>query len=159
MQEDSEKTKEPEKTGKTWTQEEHDAYVKARVDKQRNAFAEQIAEKDARIAELEAAAKESGERVKAFEHERELAQMAAQVEQETGIPAGVLRGSTLDELKAHAEQLKAVIRPYPSINPAAVPGQVPAAAKPTRTEILGIKDAKQRIAAIRENPSLFPELS
>ena len=158
MPEDTAATVDAAASGKVWTQEEHDAYVKSRIDKQNAKNAEAIAAKDARIAELEAQAKEQADKLHGFEAQQQRAQWAQEVEQETGIPAAVLRGDSLDELKAHAEALKAVIRPYPSINPAAIPNEGMQAPKLSRADVLGIKDARQRIAAMRENPALFPEI-
>ncbi len=41
--------------------------------------------------------------------EKQQAEWKTQVAQETGVPAGLLRGSTLEELQAHGEALKAAL--------------------------------------------------
>ena len=159
MPEGIEATVDAAATGKVWTQEEHDAYVKGRIDKQAARFGEQMAEKDARIAELEALNKEQASKLEGYQEKQQRAEWAKQVSDETGIPASVLRGDTLEDLKAHAEELKQVIKPYPTIQAGAIPKEHMGAPKVSRADVLGIKDAKERINAMREHQELFPELS
>lgn len=59
---------------------------------------------EARVAELEAAASE-------VEKQNALKALVAEVAKESGVPADVLRGSTREELEAHAETLKSLIKP------------------------------------------------
>jgi hypothetical protein len=40
----------------------------------------------------------------------------AEVARDTGLPADVLRGSSLEEMREHAESLKALLRPRPNLN-------------------------------------------
>lgn len=48
-------------------------------------------------------------KVKEYEQRDQLAEWAKEVSTETGVPANLLRGSSKEELAAHAEQLKALI--------------------------------------------------
>lgn len=74
----------------------------------------------ARLAEIEEAAKtaeqkaaerlaELEQKVAEYETREQVAAWKAQVAEATGIPADALRGSTLEEIQAHGEQLKALI--------------------------------------------------
>lgn len=49
-----------------------------------------------------------------YKHKDQLNAWADEVSKETGIPANVLRGNSLEELKAHAEALKSVIPQKPA---------------------------------------------
>ncbi|QAB17126.1 helicase [Leucobacter muris] len=68
----------------------------------------------------------------AFKAEKQQAAWAKEVAEATGVPAGVLRGSTLEELQAHAELLKPAfakepepLKPVPTIgNQPRNPGNV-----------------------------------
>lgn len=60
------------------------------------------AELDAKQAELD----EANNKIKGFEAAKEAAETRERVAREFGIPANVLRGSTEEELTAHAEGLK-----------------------------------------------------
>lgn len=86
-------------------------------------------------------------------HEKELSTWAAEVAEETGVPAGILRGDTRDELLAHAEAIKATLptNVYPIIPDSGKPAKT----KMTKEEILAIKDPAQRRAAIAEHADLF----
>lgn len=93
-----------------------------------------------RLAEIEEASKSEAQKaaerlaaledqVKTYETREQIAGWKASVSQETGVPASVLAGSTLEEIQAHAETLK------PLINTATQP---PAAAPvPTITQTPG----------------------
>lgn len=135
---------------KMWTQTEHDAYVKARIDKQRASYSEQLAEKDARIAELEAAANAANDKAQALEHDKQVREWAAQVSKETGVPASVIRGASLEEMQEHAKAIKETVSFYPAQQQGQTPGPVRTAAM-TRDEIAEIKDPRRRIAAIKAN--------
>ena len=66
--------------------------------------------------------------VQEFETAQQQAQLAREVSQETGIPADALRGSTKDELLAHANQIKAFMPPASPVihRQADIPGSQPA---------------------------------
>lgn len=49
----------------------------------------------------------------AYKAEKQQAAWKAEVSKKTGVPAKLLRGTTLDEIQSHAEQLDAVLHPKP----------------------------------------------
>ncbi|VXB22771.1 hypothetical protein [Citricoccus sp. K5] len=59
------------------------------------------------------------ERVKEFETKAERSKTVTEVAKDAGVPADALRGNTREELEAHAEVLKALIKPSGPV----VPGQ------------------------------------
>ena len=60
----------------------------------------------ATAADLDAAKAQLGE----YEHRDQVAAWRAQVSKETGVPADVLRGDTLEDLQAHGEALAPLLR-------------------------------------------------
>lgn len=78
--------------------------------KQLEAVSEDLKTKDADLEALRA-------KVSAFEHDREVAGWRDQVAADTGVPAGLLRGDTLEDLQAHAEAIAAA---YPKTGAAPV---------------------------------------
>ena len=105
------------------TQEELDKVIGARLAREREKFADYddlkaAASKLADYDDLKAAAS------KLADAEARLAQIDAQaaldkirndVAQEAGVPAGLLRGSTKDELAAHASALAEALKARPSV--------------------------------------------
>lgn len=49
----------------------------------------------------------------AYKAEKQQAAWKTEVSKKTGVPADLLRGSTLEDIQAHAEQLDAVLHPKP----------------------------------------------
>jgi hypothetical protein len=86
------------------------------------------------VERAEAAEKEAAE----LRSAREIEGWKAQVSKKTGVPANVLRGSTLDELEDHAASLKSLL-PEPR------PGRVPSEG---RTVTTGSGDPAQQLASI-----------
>lgn len=91
----------------------------------------------ARLAEIEEAskseAKKVAERLKAaedkaaaYEAREQIAGWKAEVSAETGVPASALRGSTKDEIAAHAAELKSLITQAHRPQPIPGEGQQPA---------------------------------
>lgn len=78
--------------------------------KQLEALNEQVRARDADIESLRA-------KVTAFEHERELAAWKEQVSSDTGVPANLLRGDTLEDLQAHAADIKAALEEHSKSRP------------------------------------------
>ena len=86
--------------------------------------AKELEEKAARLDALEAANKTDAEKLAAAEAKLAAYEKAAQakawadeVAAETGVPAHVLRGGSLEEMQAHAESLKAAFAPKAPVNP------------------------------------------
>lgn len=98
--------------------------------------------------ELEAAKAERDQ----LKHADEMRRWAAEVEQSTHVPAAVLRGSTKEEMQAHADQLlKAGFSNYGSVPDS---GEPPAPVA-TKESILAIEDDDARLAAIAAHIELF----
>lgn len=92
------------------TQEELDKVIGARLAREREKFADyddlkaaasKLADAEARLAQIDAQA--------------ELDKIRNDVAQEAGVPAGLLRGSTKDELAAHASALAEALKARPSV--------------------------------------------
>ena len=73
----------------------------------------------AKFTEVEAEKSRLAERVQEFETKAERSKTVAEVAKEAEVPAEALRGNTREELEAHAEVLKALIKPSGPI----IPGQ------------------------------------
>ncbi|HLU63427.1 MAG TPA: hypothetical protein VKY66_02755 [Protaetiibacter sp.] len=103
-----------------------------------------------RLRELETELEERRKR-------EQVAAWAAEVSEETGVPAGVLRGSTLDELKAHAAELKSLLtpaqqgaQPVPGVSqaPHGKPGNIPLADQIRAAEEAGDRDTAAALKAV-----------
>ena len=106
-------------------------------------------ELDAANKRAEDAEKKAGE----LERARQLTDWAAQVSRETGVPASVLRGQTLEEMQAHAAQISAAMPIYPQVGNDPAGNQQPP--QMTKEQILAIENARERKAAIAANLALF----
>lgn len=80
-----------------------------------------------RITELESTTTDLTEQVQGYESEKQHAALVKQVAEATGVPSDVLRGGTEEELTAHAESLKELMKPSAPIidNQAKTPGDPP----------------------------------
>ena len=92
------------------TQEELDKVIGARLARERDKYADyddlkaaasKLADAEARLAQIDAQAA--------------LDKIRNDVAQEAGVPAGLLRGSTKDELAAHASALAEALKAQPSV--------------------------------------------
>lgn len=91
---------------KTYTEQEVDARIKARIDKQNAKHADEMAKLAQRIEELEArSASVEAERDK-LKVESERAAWAEAASAATGVPKSLLRGESAEEYMAHAEDIK-----------------------------------------------------
>ena len=80
------------------------------------------------MSEADKAAKRTQEleaQVAAYEAKEQQAEWKAQVSAKTGIPAEALRGSTLEEIQAHADILKPLVHPAPKLPNVPNPAQHP----------------------------------
>lgn len=104
------------------TQADLDRIIGDRLARERSKYGDydELKSKAAQFDELEEAKKTELEKVQAklakaeakvadFERAAQLATWKAQVAEETGVPASVLAGSTLEELQAHAEILSPLL--------------------------------------------------
>lgn len=112
------------------TQAELDRIIADRLSRERSKYAdyEDLQAKAQRLAEIEEANKTEAEKaaeqlatlqakVAEYETREQINAWKADVSKETGVPAAVLAGNTLEEIQAHAESLKPLITP--SAQPAA----------------------------------------
>lgn len=96
------------------------------------------------------------EELDAMKAERDQEKWLSEVAAETGVDASLIRGSSKEEMAAHAA---AIAKAYKK--PAAPSGQSDTrkgdggGAKLTKADILAIKSSRERKAAIRENIELF----
>jgi len=89
--------------------------------------------------------------IDALKTEKQQREWLDKVSSETGVPASVLRGDSLEEIEAHAKSIQADIPLYPSTEEG---GEQHVPAK-TKEEILAIEDPIKRKTAIAENLDLF----
>ena len=73
----------------------------------------------AKFQEAEAARNELATKLQAVEQEKERAALVSEVAEAKGVPASALRGSTREELEAHADDITALIKPAGPV----IPGQ------------------------------------
>lgn len=146
---------------RTFTQEEVNEMVGSARKKERQKFAnydeyraasEQLPELQRKAEESEAQLAEANARIAEFEQQRQIAEWAEQAARETGVPASVLKGSTLDELQAHAQQIKAAMPVYPTLPADGGEANPPAI---TKEEIYKIKNREERVMAMGQHPELF----
>lgn len=119
-----------------------------------------------RLAEIEEANKTEAEKTaerlakleaenQSYKQREQQATWRAEVAKATGVPADVLRGSTLEEIQAHAETLKPLLTGQAATKDAPVPtvGQTPAnpGAVPLREQIAAAEKAGNRelVAALK----------
>ena len=90
--------------------------------------------KESQMSEADKAAKRTQEleaQVAAYKAKEQQAEWKAQVSAKTGIPAEALRGSTLEEIQAHADILKPLVHPAPKLPNVPNPAQHPEGKPPT----------------------------
>lgn len=147
------------------SQEQFDSLIKERIERaKRSAVPDDYDELKARAAELgeqveqgKATLTEMTERAQAAEAERDELRHAAEVEgwkvdvaAKSGVPASVLRGDTPEDIQAHADAIKASMPVYPQVTEHGGESQPMG-----RRQILSIKDARERKAAILANLDQF----
>lgn len=141
---------------RTYTQEEVDRTVKGRIDKQNEKHRAEMekAEKAAQEAteRAEAAEKKAAE----MEAEKARAALVSKAAVDAGVSADVLArmvGDTEEEIAANAAVLAEAIpkAAFPSVTD----NGNQSAATVTKDDIRNIKNPKEQLRAIRENPGLF----
>lgn len=105
---------------------------------------EQLKEAIARAEKAEAEAAE-------LTRQKEVSEWKAEAARQTGIPADVLRGDTLEEITAHANAIKAALPAYRSLHDTGDHSAPPI----TKEGILSIKNDKERLEAIKKHIDLF----
>lgn len=130
--------------------------------KSNKAEADQLREKAAKWDEAQEAGKSELQRLQeqlaaataerdALAKEKETAQWAREVAEAKHVPASVLRGSTKEEMEAHADAILGSGLSFGSVPDGGE--QHPSNA--TRESILAIKNQQERLAAIKANLDLF----
>ena len=133
------------------SQADLDRVIRDRLERERSKFADydDLKARASKLDEIEEAAKTELEKAveRATAAEQKAAELAAsaqitewkaKVSEDTGVPVSVLAGSTLDELTAHAEQVKTLMAPTtpPKPTPLVVPavGKTPPALNSSKLE-------------------------
>ena len=110
-----------EQTESTFSQEDVNRIVQERLQREREKYSDYDELKAAaeRAQELEAEKTTLAERVAEFEAKEEQQKLVNSVAEATGIPAAALKGDTKEELEAHAEVLKSLMKTTGPV----IPGQ------------------------------------
>lgn len=110
-----------EQAESTFSQEDVNRIVQERLQREREKYSDYDDLKTAaeRAQELEAEKQTLAERVAEFEAKEEQQKLVNSVAEATGIPAAALKGDTKEELEAHAEVLKSLMKPTGPV----IPGQ------------------------------------
>lgn len=126
-----------EQAESTFSQEDVNRIVQERLQREREKYSDYDELKTAaeRAQELEAEKTTLAERVAEFEAKEEQSKLVAQVADDAGVPADALRGNTQEELEAHAEVLKSLMKTTGPV----IPGQEK---RPNKVE-----DSEERKAA------------
>ncbi len=106
----------------------------------------------AKVPDLLARAEKAESALAELQHAKELSEWRDKVAAETGIPAAALRGDTEDELREHAKAIRASMPVYPQVSEG---GGLDQGVPMTKDQILGIRNAAERRAAILANLELF----
>ena len=153
---------------KTFTQAELNAIVQKRVGEVTSKYAnyEELKEKAQRFDQIEEDSKSELQKanekadslqseldaLKAANRERELKE---KISAETGVPAGLLRGTSEEDLKAQAEAIAKYAKSNKGSYPQVQDSGETIPPRTTKAEILSIKNEKERLKAIEENIELF----
>lgn len=135
------------------TKEQADALIKARIDKQNAKHAKETDALTQKLAAEQADKAELEEELAVLKHDKELSEWKAQASKETGVPAEILKGETLEEIQSHAAQIKEAMPMYPTL-----PNDTGAANPPaptTKEEIYQIKNREERVRAMALHDELF----
>lgn len=100
---------------KTFTADEVDAKIKARIDKQNAKHAEEMESLKKRLEELEQVNAQAEAERDALKHKQDLADWAEAAAREHGVPAPLLRGNSAEEFMEHAEAIKAALSVAPVV--------------------------------------------
>ena len=105
----------------TFTQDDVNRIVQERLQREREKYSDYDDLKTAaeRAQELEEEKQTLAERVAEFEAKEERQKLVSDVANDTGVPADALRGDTKEELEAHAEVLKSLMKTTGPV----IPGQ------------------------------------
>ena len=110
-----------EQPDSTFSQEDVNRIVQERLQKKKKKYSDYDELKSAaeRAQELETEKQTLAEKLAEFEAKEERQKLVSTVADETGVPADALRGETKEELEAHAEVLKSLMKTTGPV----IPGQ------------------------------------
>ena len=110
-----------EQPDSTFSQEDVNRIVQERLQREREKYSDYDELKSAaeRAQELETEKQTLAEKLAEFEAKEERQKLVSTVADETGVPADALRGETKEELEAHAEVLKSLMKTTGPV----IPGQ------------------------------------
>lgn len=132
-----------------------DSVVKARIDKQNEKHAKELADKDAELAEANSQISELTSRLGVFEADAARKEIVDKVASETGLPAAqvaLLQGDSEEDLRIAADSLKASMPAfYPQV-PEAGAGTTPPLSK---EDITSTKSTEERVVLMGKHPELF----
>lgn len=94
------------------SQEALDQIISKRLERERRKYADydDLKAKAAQADDTAAKLAQAQARLDQIEADQQRAQWVSQVSEETGVPAELLRGNTLEELQAHGEALKDFVK-------------------------------------------------
>lgn len=94
------------------SQEALDQIISKRLERERRKYADydDLKAKAAQADDTASKLAQAQARLDQIEADQQCAQWRSQVSEETGVPAELLRGNTLEELQAHGEALKDFVR-------------------------------------------------
>ena len=101
-----------EQEGQSFSQDDVNRIVQERLQREREKYSDYDDLKTAaeRAQELETEKQTLAEKLAEFEAKEERQKLVSTVADDTGVPADALRGDTKEELEAHAEVLKALMK-------------------------------------------------
>lgn len=141
---------------RTYTQEEVDRTVKGRIDKQNEKHRAELEKAEKAAQEAAQRAEEAEKKVAEMEAAKTRSDLVAKAAAEAGVSADVLArmaGDTEEEIAANAAVLSEAIpkAAFPNVSD----NGNQSAATVTKEDIKSIKNPKEQLRAIRENPELF----
>jgi hypothetical protein len=116
-----EATEQQQATPKTFTQEEVDRIVGDRLARERKNYEgfDEFKAAAEKLPTLESERDEWKGKAEKFEAEKERAKLVSDIAEKFEVPAKALRGETEDDLKSHAAELQALLKPSGPV----IPGQ------------------------------------
>lgn len=114
-----------ESSPKTFTADEVDARIKARIDKQNAKHALDMQELRQQIEELTRRSAEVESERDALKHKQDLTEWANDAADKYGVPASILRGNCAEDFMEHAKAIKASIAVVPDFRDSGEPKEPP----------------------------------
>lgn len=100
---------------KTFSADEVDAKIKQRIDKQNAKHAAELDEIQKELEEYKTRATKAESELAEFRHNSELESARSKIAAEFGLPSSIIKGESPEEMKEHAQEIKAIIPSAPVI--------------------------------------------